>query len=300
MTRAALVSMLLAVARAGHAAGTISQDGQILGQLGVNTEVPYARLHVAMSSTDAYGLKVSSPNGDTTLALDRAGRLGVGVASPLAALDVRGAADSGDVGGLFRAGNSTSSTSSSQLSFGFAGGLYRHSLRTRAASAQNSGNAVDFFLWNSTASPATLGTARVLSLEAGVSGSTAAVHVLPVGTPDAELEVSNGVTQGGGRIAYGSSGAHSRRALKSDIRYLEDPEAAYSAVKGLRHAEFRYRGEATVRRGLIFEDAPESIQGPGDTLVFDYRVLELERALKVAAREIRRLEEKVRDLERDK
>lgn len=164
-------------------------------------------------------------------------------------------------------------------------------------SSQNVGNAFDFFLWNSTASPAALGSAQVLSLEAGVSGSTAAFHVVPVGTPDAELEVSNGVTLGGGRIMYGSAGQHSERRLKQDIRYLDDDERAYADAKALRHAAFRYRGEESLTRGLIFEDAPGSIRGPGETLVLDYRVLQLESALRVVARELRGLEAELASLE---
>ncbi|MCX5786930.1 MAG: hypothetical protein NTX64_00245 [Elusimicrobia bacterium] len=232
------------------------------------------------------------------LLLDGQDRLGVGVAAPAAGVDVRGIADSGDLGLLLRVGNSSSSTSSSQLVFGYSGGTYRHRFETRAAAAQNIGNGMDFFLWHATADPAALGNFLALSLEAGVSGSTASFHVLPFGIADAEVEVSNSVTTGGGSIEYGTAGTHSARRLKSRIEYLENAQGAYDDVKGLKHARFRYRGGGPALRGLIYGDAPEGVRGPGKTVVLDYRVLELEMALQVAGREIQRLESRVAFLEK--
>src|SRR5688572_9666756 len=94
------------------AATTLSGDSQIFGQIGVGTELPRARLDVRLSSSDVYGLMVSSANGLPMMALNAQGRLGVGISSPSAALDVHGSADDGDLGMLLRVGNSTSSTSS--------------------------------------------------------------------------------------------------------------------------------------------------------------------------------------------
>jgi hypothetical protein len=53
-----------------------------------------------------------------------------------------------------------------------------------------------------------------------------------------------------------------------------------------------------IYRGLIYEDAPASIQGDGKTVVFDYRLLNMELALKAVNVQIANLEEKIQALER--
>ena len=58
--------------------------------------------------------------------------------------------------------------------------------------------------------------------------------------------------------------------------------------------------KAPLRRGLIYEDSPESLRGPNKTIVFDYRVLNLELALQEADRRITKLEAKIAALEKQK
>ena len=225
-----------------------------------------------------------------------------------------GHGDASDLGLQLRAGNSSSTALSSQIVFAYdSSGTYRHSLRTRAADGQNVGNAVDFYLWNSTGQTTTLGGLNVLSLLAGQSASTAAVHVRPAGDPVYELTVSDGLTTGAGKVMAADITTHSRRALKRDIAYLGEAgeSRAYAETKALRHATFRYKKRtprgwaanpgAPLVRGLIFEDAPAGIQDArGKSLVIENRLANLEMALKTANDEISKLETKIAELEKRK
>lgn len=303
-----ILLLLAALALPARAQFSASNDLTITGQTGVGTAVPQARMEIKLSSADAYALKVSSPNGDPLLVVDGAGRMGIGLASPGALLDVNGRGDASDIGLQLRAGNSTSSVTSSQIVFAYdSSGTYRHSLRTRATPSQDWGNAIDFYLWNSTGSPTTLGDLAVLSLQAVPRASTAAtVHIRPVGTPAYELVVSDGQTTGGGTVMAASVATHSRRALKSDISYLDEAaeSRAYDEVKALRHAHFRYKAggpTAPLVRGLIYEDAPESIRSaPGKSIVVENRLANMELALKAARRRVLALEAKISELEKGK
>lgn len=302
-----ILLLLATLALPARAQFSASNDLTITGQTGVGTAVPQARMEIKLSSADAYALKVSSPNGDPLLVVDKAGRMGIGLSSPEALLDVNGRGDASDIGLQLRAGNSTSSITSSQVVFAYdSSGTYRHSLRTRATAGQDFGNAIDFYLWNSTGSPTTLGDVSILSLQAVPRASTAAsVHIYPsTGAPAYELVVSDGLTTGGGTVMAASVSAHSRRALKSDISYLDETaeSRAYDEVKALRHARFRYKAggpSAPLIRGLIYEDAPESIRSaPGKSIVVENRLVNMEMALKAARRRIAALEAKISDLEK--
>jgi len=309
-----LILMLLGLSTAASAQMTASGDMTITGQAGVGTAVPQARMEIKISSADAYALRVSSQNGAPLLLVDKAGQMGVGLASPGALLDVNGHGDASDLGLQLRAGNSSSTALSSQIVFAYdSSGTYRHSLRTRAADGQNVGNAVDFYLWNSTGQTTTLGGLNVLSLLAGQSASTAAVHVRPAGDPVYELTVSDGLTTGAGKVMAADITTHSRRALKRDIAYLGEAgeSRAYAETKALRHATFRYKKRtprgwaanpgAPLVRGLIFEDAPAGIQDArGKSLVIENRLANLEMALKTANDEISKLETKIAELEKRK
>jgi hypothetical protein len=300
---------LLLAALPARAQFSASNDLTITGQTGVGTAVPQARMEIKLSSADAYALKVSSPNGDALLVVDKAGQMGIGLASPGALLDVNGRGDASDLGLQLRAGNSTSSITSSQIVFAYdSSGTYRHSLRTRATAGQNFGNAIDFYLWNSTGAPTSLGDVNILSLQAVPRASTAAsVHIYPsTSAPAYELVVSNGLTTGGGTVMAANVSAHSRRSLKGDISYLDEAteRRAYEEVKGLRHARFRYKANgpnAPLIRGLIYEDAPESIRSaPGKSIILENRLVNMELALKSTYRRIAALEAKISDMEKGK
>lgn len=301
--------VFLALAAIGFASPAWSADAvasgdlQVTGQVGVGLAVPQARLEARLAAADAYGVKVSSPNGTTLMAVHPDGKVAVGSATPQALLDIRGTDASGDIGLLARVGNSSSTTSSSQLIFASTGAYgYAHAMRTRHAEGQNLGNAVDFFVWLDSAQPSAAGTWHALSLQAVPYASTASVHVNPFGTPDVELEVSDGATTGGGSILRAAAVTPSSRGFKRDIAYLDEAglAAATADLKALRHARFRYKTQrpgAPLALGLIYEDAPESVRGAGRTVLLDARVANLEAALALAARRVKELEAKVADLE---
>lgn len=288
--------LALAASVAGAADGAVSGDITITGQVGVGLSVPQARLEVRVSTADAYGLRVSSPNGTALMAVLPNGKVAIGSNSPQALLDAQAAAATGL---LARVGNSSSSMSSAQLIFAATGTYgYAHSLRTRHAEGQNLGNAVDFFVWLDTAQPAAAGTWHALALQAVPYASTASVHVNPSGTPDVELEVSDGATTGGGSILRAAAVTPSSRSFKEGVAYLDEAALSRAAadVAALRHARFRYKTQgagAAPTLGLIYEDAPESVRGEGKTVALDPRVANLEAALALAARRINDLESKV-------
>lgn len=292
-----------------HAQFSASNDLTITGQTGIGTAVPQARMEIKLSSADVYALKVSSQNGDPLLVVDKAGQMGIGLASPTALLDVNGRGDSSDIGLQLRAGNSTSFITSSQIVFAYdSSGTYRHSVRTGATASADFGNAIDFYLWNSTGAPTALGDVAVLSLQAVPRASTAAsVHVYPsTGAPAYELVISDGRTTGGGTVMAANVSAHSRRALKSGIAHLDEAEErrGYDDVVALKHAHFRYRGggaNAPLIRGLIYEEAPASIRSaPGKSIIVENRIVNMELALKATHRRISALAAEILELEKGK
>ena len=303
----ALLTLLLALgAPSARAQFSSSGDQGVAGQMGAGTATPRATLDVVASSTDNYGLWVSSQDGTPLLVVDKTGKVGIGTFSPGALVDVPGEGDSGDIGLQLRSGNSSSTYSSSQIVFSYGStGLYQHSLVTRSVFGQYLGNDIDFMLWNSTAQPSALGNLLALSLQAAPSASTASVHIHPVGTPAYELVVSDGQTTGGGSVMAAAVGTHSSRALKTVVATLSeaDSDAAYKEVKSLKPAVFRYRrrdgAAGPLVRGLIYEDSPLSIRdGHGQSIVFEARLANMEMALAAANRHIKALEKKIAEAER--
>lgn len=287
------------------AAQTTVTDATVGEFMGVGTYIPRARFHVQASSQDAYGLILSSADGRVMVAVDAAGRTGLEAAAPEARLTVGGAGDAGEIGTLLRAGGSSVSVSGVQVSFsdnGQSGG--RHGLKTRSSATALFGNGLDFTLWRSTGQPSKMGSDLVLSIEAGVSGSSAGFHVVPATSTasDAEVEVSDGLVLGGGVVRYLTAGTHSSRKLKSDVQYLDSAalDQALADIEALKPVRFSYRGSRDGRRmrGVLFEEAPASIRGAHDTVVLDERLLNLELALQAIGVREKDLEERIRVLER--
>jgi hypothetical protein len=286
-----------------------TNDIVVTGQTGIQTFDPQARLQIQISTSNVYALKVSSSDMTPLAVVDSSGRLGIATLSPQALVDVPGSGDTGKTALWLRSGNSTSTTLSSQIVFAAPGGLYPASIGTRHTNGQTYDNAVDFFLWNSTAQPSALGAENALTIQESVAGaSSASVHVDPYGEPTVELEVSNGSVLGGGSILRAAAGVHmSSREAKTDIQYLTeaDEKTAYDDVKALRPARFRFktppgRPRQPLRRGLIYEDSPASIQGRGHAIVFDNRLANLELALKEINRRIAAVQSKIDSLEQQK
>lgn len=297
-----LLAAILLLPGLAAAQFTASGDQTVTGAMGAGTAAPRARLEAALTTADAYALKISSQNGAPLFVVDRFGKVGIASGVPQALWDVPGSDAADDIGLQLRAGNSSSTYSSSQLVFGYGdSGAQRHSLRTRHAAGQYWGNSLDFFLWRSTDAPSDLGEMGALSLQAW-SASSSTVHVRPsTGTPAYELVVSDGYTLGAGAVMAATVGSHSSRDIKDiEGRLGADEEArAYADVNGLRHAVYRYRNQP-LTRGLIYEDAPDSVREPrGRSIVFEARLNNMEMALKVALGRIRALENEISTLERE-
>ena len=99
------------------------------------------------------------------------GNVGIGTTDPQVLLDVAGSDVSGNSLQL-RSGDINIGTDSSQIIFSYANnpyntGGYAHSIRTRHNSGGDTGNAIDFWLWNTTdtTNASTLGNKRVMTIE---------------------------------------------------------------------------------------------------------------------------------------
>mgnify|MGYP001590209543 CR=1 FL=1 len=134
-------------------------------------------------------------------------------------------------------------------------------------------------------------------------GGNGRLHIYPSGSADVDLEVSNGSNIGGGTAHAVSFAAHSSAKLKSDIRYLTMFELAqyYAEIKTLKLAEFRYTVggssdtlkkdvEQPMRKGLIFEDVPESLKSPHETVSLNDQIFMLQAAMKVLIEKVEKLD----------
>ncbi|MBI3548638.1 MAG: hypothetical protein HY078_06245 [Elusimicrobia bacterium] len=296
MMRFLLLSTLLAQ-EAAFAQTVVIGDAWVAGQVAVGTNTYSGRFNVVGSSLTSTIFQVSGVDETPFLAVTSSGAVGMGM-TPLARLDVNGSGDNGIAALELRNGNRLGSTGAYQMTLSYDGSAnLRHAVRTIHSSTQAAGNGMDFLLWTPAVATTSVGGLRVMSLVALSTG--ASVHVMPIGTPLYQMVISNGVTNGAGTLHRMSEGTVSSRALKSDIAYLglDEETKAYEEVSALKHAAFRYKSwrngklvrdrRQPVRRGLIYEDAPESIRSPGKTLVVDERVVNLELTVKEL---IRRLE----------
>ena len=292
-----LLAAVLAPATAAQT--TVVGDALILGRLTAGTtEASTARLAVRASSAAPAAFQVSGVDLTPFWVIGSSGAAGASV-TPGAWLDIGGSADSADAGLWLRAGSLAPSTGPVQVAFGHEGSAnLRHGIRS-LHSTTTTGGSLDFLLWRPADGASGQGSLPALSLVA--SSTRAVTHVMPAATtPNHDLVVSDGSTPGGGTIRRAAESTHSSRELKAEISYLGDGDraAAYEAARALRHARFRYKalrhGEwkrdssQPERRGLIYEDAPASLRGPGESVSLDARLVQAE----LAAQELmRRLED---------
>lgn len=266
-----------------------------------------AQAEITSQAQNALTLNVSSPNWQSQLSVSNIGNVGIGVLSPRAQLDV----GSATIVAQLRAGNLTAGGTSAQIAFGRNGDHAMSHVLATHHSATAPGNSMDFLVWTKDAgSTGTLATADYLSLQAMTAASGGSMHVIPSGTADAEVEVSNGSSTGGGTMQRYRWVTPSSRRFKSDIKYFseKDEDRALDEVAALHHVRFRYksRGKDGVlyddprqpeRVGLIYEEVPESLRGPDEILPTNERIAELELALRAAMRKVEALEKRYAKLQ---
>lgn len=291
------VARLIVAAACSAQQTTVSGDARVHGSLAVGTSAPSARFEVQAASATEIVLQVSGIDTVPYLAVDKAGRVALSTTAA-ARLDVWGLADSSDTAVQLLGGGLYPASTGYQLLMAYAGdATHRHALRTRH-STSTVDSSIDFLLWTPAQAASAIGSMPALSLVTASTG--AAVHVRPAtGTVTLELVVSDGATLGAGAVHRAVEATHSARSLKADIRYLDDSAAkvALAELATLKPVRFRYRGQAAARRGLLFEEAPISIRGPGGLLSVDQRVLNAELAFKGLAAELEATRGELQSLE---
>lgn len=301
----AAACLLLVAPAASFAQTAIVSDAWVQGRVLVGTTTPVARMTVVPSSTNAAAVfQASGVDLTPFLRVGNDGTVGLSTYSA-AQLDAAGSGDSGNIGLMLRSGNAYGSSGMTQLTFGADGTAdERHAIDSVHLSS-TAHNSLDFLIWTPDAGTTSIATMTVMSLVTISTASGASVHVRPVGDPVVELVVSDGASNGGGTIHVAAQVTPSSRLFKTDISYLSDEERlrAYDDVKGLKPVSFRYKrlkGKKLVRdrhavlhRGLLYEEAPESERGPGDSVNLDQRLLESEMAFQELARRLETLENEV-------
>lgn len=259
-----------------------------------------AQFEVEARTQNDYVLRASSADGTPMQTIDNIGNWGIGTDLANGTIEISSVAPGG-IALQLRSGNSTGSWTSSQIAFGYDGeSSMRHLIKSRHYGADAQGNAMRFLVWSPGLDATAVATTTVLSLEA-ISGSSGAVHVMPgVDLSSANLTVSNGSGLGEGQILAAYTASPSSIRFKEGVRALgeDDYARAYDEVMGLRHADYRYKSDpAREYRGLIYEDSPESVRGPGETLSFDQRLVNIEMALRRAAERYESLVKRLKRLE---
>lgn len=301
MRRLLLAVLLPLLASKAGAQTAIVGDAWIIGPVMVGTTTAASsRLHVAASSATEVPFQVSGVDLTPFLRVAKDGKVGMSTYSA-ANLDVNGAGDSANTALMLQSGNLyQGGTTRVQIAFGQDGTTNRRHSITSVHSDSTTHNSLNFQIWSPDAGTTSLATMTVLSLVtiSSTAAIEASVHVRPIGAPKHELVVSDGSSTGGGTIHVAAQVSPSSRDWKRDIAYLGPAEeaAAYANERGLKHVSFRYaklkgahfvrNSRAPIRRGLIYEDSPVEIRGPGETLSLDQRLLETELAFKEFARKL--------------
>ncbi len=254
-----------------------------------------ARFEVQSAAQNSYTFMISSADAIPLMTATNIGSVGLGVLQPQAILDI--GTNGRPIAMQVRGGGSPASKEGARIAFGFNGSdAMRHVVLTRHG-PHSSDNGIDFMVWNQRLSTEAAANRAALSVQGGETAGKGAVQICPAGLPDAELEVSDGRSLGGGTTRRleaqtpGFAGAVPREDVQALMR-----RQAYDDVMALRPA--RYRGATGSGRGLIATEAPQSIQGGNGVVLLDTRVANLELALQESIAKLARLEQRLRDLQR--
>lgn len=271
---------------------TFDSELWVTSRTGVGVSNAEARFEARGSSLTSSWFQISGMDLTPHLKVAPDGTLALSTTSAARAT-VAGAADADDLALELRGGDLYPATLNYQATFGYAGGsLYRHSIRSKHANSVSS-NSLTFSVWNGADSSTAIGTREVLTLLTHSTGST--IHALPpsgaaLSTYTVQLVVSNGTEIGAGTMRRKSEGSVSSALSKEEIRPLgpDSERAAYEDVRNLRHVRFRYKGMKGKKRfrGLLYEEAPASVQAPGGAVSFDRRLLNAELAARELLREL--------------
>jgi len=260
-------------------------------------------LQMTLKNTGRLGLGTGSPDNVLTVSgdADITGTLGVGVTTPDGSLHVL----------TTSAGSVTASTAGDDLVIenSVSGGITILSSQTVTGSllfGDPDDNDVGRIQYDHSANVMNFLSAATPAMRLDDSGF---VHIQPSGTADVELEVSDGSSTGGGDIHRAASGTHSSKSIKSDIRPMtgQEKQQRFNDVKALDHIEFRYlvrdssgtlkrNPNGKLRKGLILEDAPDSIKD-GEAIMIDDRVLNLEIAIQMMIKDNNELKDRIETLE---
>jgi hypothetical protein len=152
-----------------------------------------------MGTTDAVDLVIKTNNTERAK-FTSAGLAGIGVTSPVANLDIKGASTN-TTSLLLRSGNDNVGTTSNQILFGYHGANnYMHAIKTRHHSGQDSTNAIDFYIWDYGTDAATAAaTKRVMTIDGGGTGRVG----IGTSVPGEELHVVGNIRMVDGNQAAG-------------------------------------------------------------------------------------------------
>lgn len=234
-----------------------------VGNVGIGTSAPRARLEVANTPAMASGTVTSAGTAvtgvdtkfqselfvggqlivgnqtrlitavtsDTALTVDSAFAPALTTAQtfscrPPVLLDVASAGNqAGQSALLLRSGNNADNYTSNQLTFGYNGlAQYRHAIKTRHHNGQQLGNAIDFFVWKQgTDTPDTIGTLHTMSLNGGNVG-------IGTTTPTGKLDVAGDIRAGNSDL-YFTKTDHNHTGLGNTTGYAAIENAAnYEAL----------------------------------------------------------------------
>ncbi|MBI5595721.1 MAG: hypothetical protein HY928_06480 [Elusimicrobia bacterium] len=283
---------LLLLAAPASAQTVFDSEAWVVGKTGVGTSSPGARFEAKAVSGSVAAFQVSGVDLSPALRVGVDGTLGISTAAAARAV-VSGAGDAGDLALELRGPELQSGASSYQMTFGYSGGTsYRHAVQSGHGVAPSS-TSLTFLVWTPDLSSSQVARRKVLELLTHSTGVTAHVMPPPSGEFSVQLVVSNGSTLGGGTIHAAGEGPVSSALRKADIVHLEEAAElqAYDEVGALRHVSYRYKGaKGRLLRGLLYEEAPASVQYPGGAVSVDRRLLNAELAAKELLRRLDALE----------
>jgi hypothetical protein len=237
-----------------------------IGTLGVSPWTTWLQVADTTSMGDEYPLSLN-PNG---------GNVGIGVTNPQVILDVAGGSTNSNSLQL-RSGDQGSQSDSSQIIFSYSNSPYNssgyaHSIRTRHNSAGDAGNAIDFWLWNTTntTDEDTLGNQRVLTLEG--NGNVG----IGISSPQATLDIGGSImaiSRPANNLNFGSSyDCRLRNSANEMLTYGRFSGSILSSTDGAEYGFLSFQARINGALGNNYEQEMLRIQHDGMTMHVDPKI----------------------------